>query len=207
MVAGAMVLVPLFLALAIVQYRGTFRRKAAAARVTRIILYGLGGFLAFGFICNVGEALVSVPSLQQMQQHLDGLVAVFIVGLVAAAFLVTGRMNSLWMRELQAAVDEGYVGAPAWRFSLREVLAWFTIVTVVFGFACYVVRSTPPRFAEHVAAAATPIALPAGATDVCYYRGIRGFFFAEFSTDEQGFRDWVAAEIGWGRSQAAGSTP
>jgi hypothetical protein len=64
-------------------------------------------------------------------------------------------------------------------------------------------RSAAPPFAENVEASAAPVDLPAGATDVSYAKGFRGTVAYEFTIDEEGFREWVAAGIGSFESRSA----
>jgi hypothetical protein len=187
---GILLFLPLVLALAIQQYRGTFRRTTSAAKVAGVILYVLGGLATFALLSTVGEAIGDGTSLWLMYDLLT------CMSMFAAVCLVAGRMNWVWSRTLRAAVADADFAARRWRFSLREMLLWFSLVAMTIGVACLLVRSTPPRFAEHVPASAAPLDLPPGATDVSYSQGVRGAITIEFSVDEDAFREWVANGIG-----------
>ena len=51
---SGIILMPLPMALAIQQYRGTFRRNRSAAKNTSTLLFVVSGFSAFAFVTTVG---------------------------------------------------------------------------------------------------------------------------------------------------------
>ena len=71
------------------------------------------------------------------------------------------------------------------------------VLLALFGWTVYAVLRGP-TVGEHMTRAEAPIALPEGATDVCYW--LRAPFWPntayEFSVPEKGFRQW-AEEKGW----------
>lgn len=82
---------------------------------------------------------------------------------------------------------------------LLGIAAIAFVVCLVSGF----VRSTPPRYAEHVTRDKAPFGLPANATDISFCQGVRGTIAYEFTIDEDDFKAWVASGIGSFESNAA----
>jgi hypothetical protein len=197
-VAGT-VLLPLPLAVAICQYLGVFRRHAKSAGTAAILLFIVGGFAWFGFFTTMGEAIADGMELPWVALLLPmaatGTVCIFV-----------GWMNLRWRRKIRSSVSAvrgENRSKPLLQFSMRELLASVAMLAAVVGLTTYFVRSTPPRYAEHVDRSEAPFGLPDGATDVCYCQGFRGTIAYEFTIDEQGFRDWVESGIGSLESQAA----
>lgn len=195
---GGVVMLPLPLAMAICQYRGIFRRDPKSASDAANLLFAVGGLAWFGFFSVIGGTIVGGGDIPWVPLLLP-------MAIVGAAFVSVGWMNLRWKKRIEAAASAAGDEPRAKRvlqFSTRELLAGVAMFATVVGLTTYFIRSTPPRYAEHVDRSEAPVGLPAGATDVCYARGSRGSVTYEFTIDEQGFRDWVESRHGSLRSQA-----
>ena len=188
---GGAIILPLPVALAIQQYRATFRGVGPAALTAAILLFIVGGFAAFAFATTFGEIAMGGGELPWLSLLLP-MLAVAIVGLFG------GWLNLRWRRNLPlSATDSG------WRFSLREILAAVAAISLLTGLTASFIRSTPPRYAENVSVADAPFGLPASAADVSFCQGFRGTIAYEFTVDEISFREWVADGIGSIESNAS----
>ncbi len=188
---GGAIILPLPAALAVQQYRATFRGVGSAALTAAILLFIIGGFAAFAFATTFGEIAMGGGELPWFSMLLP-MFAVAVVGLFG------GWLNLRWRSKLpKMGIDAG------WRFSLREILAAVTAIALLTGLTASFVRSTPPRYAENVPVAEAPFGLPADATDVSFCQGFRGTIAYEFTIDETSFREWVADGIGSIESNAS----
>jgi len=188
---GGAIILPLPAALAVQQYRGTFRRIPAAALTAAILLFIVGGFAGFAFAAAFGEIAMGGGELPWFGL-LFPMLATSVVGLFG------GWLNLRWRRRLPENVtDIGY------RFSLRETLAAVAVICLLTGLTSSLIRSTPPRYAENVSVAEAPFGLPPNATDVSFCQGFRGTIAYEFTIDEASFRQWAADGIGSIESNAS----
>ncbi len=193
---GGAILLPLPAALAIQQFRGTFRYDATAALVSSVLQFLVSGFALFAFAMTLGEMIVEdirIPWTSLILPMLG-------TGLVAGA---SGWMNLSWSRRLKrsAAADARTVVRAS--FSRRELLVALTAIACVTALVTYFVRSTPPRYAENVARYKAPFDLPAEATEISFCQGYRGTIAYEFTIDENGFVEWLESGIGSLESDAA----
>ncbi len=188
---GAVIILPLPAALAVQQYRATFRGVGPAALTAAVLLFIIGGFAAFAFATTVVEIVMGGGELPWFSLLLP-MLAVAIVGLFG------GWLNLRWRRNLpRLATDAG------WRFSQRETLAAVAAICFLTGLTALFIRSTPTRYAENVSVAEAPFGLPANATNVSFCQGFRGTIAYEFTVDEASFREWVADGIGSIESNAS----
>ena len=188
---GGAIILPLPAALAIQQYRATFRGVGAAALTAAVLLFIVGGLAAFAFATSFGEIAMVGGELPWFGLLLP-MLAVAIVGLLG------GWLNLRWRRKLPRTATDA-----EWRFSLREILAAVAAICVLTGLTASFIRSTPPRYAENVSVAEAPFGLPANAIDVSFCQGFRGTIAYEFTIDETSFREWVAEGIGSVESNAS----
>lgn len=188
---GGAIMLPLPAALAVQQYRATFRGVVPAALAAAVLLFSIGGFAAFAFATAFVEITMGGGELPWLSLLLP-MLAVAIVGLLG------GWLNLRWRRKLPRTSISS-----EWRFSLREILAAVAAICVLTGLTASFVRSTPPRYAENVSVAEAPFGLPANATDVSFCQGFRGEIAYEFTIDETSFREWVADGIGSIESNAS----
>lgn len=195
---GSLVILPLSIVLAAQQYRGTFRLVPSAAKTTSLLLNIFGGFLVFAGVTTAGEAI-----LEGISWRLFSSLLIPMFG-AAALSLAAGRMNSRWSDKLHAAIASGITNPQQSAFTLRELMLAVGVIAVMTGITAQFVGTAPPPFAEHVDAAAAPVDLPDGATDVSYGKGHRGTIAYEFTIDEARFRDWVKSGIGSIEAQSAG---
>lgn len=195
---GSLVILPLSIVLAAHQYRGTFRLVPSAAKTTSVLLYIFGGFLLFAGVTTAGEAVVEGVSMRLFASFLFPMFG------AAALSLAAGRMNALCSAKLRADLATGATSPRQSGFTLRELLLVVGVLAIMTGITAQFIGSAPPTFAEHIDAAAAPVELPDGATDVSYCRGHRGTIAYEFTIDEARFRDWVSSGIGSIEAQSAG---
>lgn len=197
MMLGGCSFLPMWVVIAIQQYRGTFRCVASAATTTSVLLYMIGGFMVFVLISMIAESVQDGVALRLIATPL---IWMFVV---AAGSLAFARMNALWSRQLRSALAAGAVAANRRGFSLRELLLAVSVIAAMTGITSQFIRSGPPRYAEHIEGSAAPFRLPPGATDVSYGKGYRGTIAYEFTTDELAFRRWVDSGIGSIEAQSA----
>ena len=191
---GGAIILPLPAALAIQQYRGTFRRVRPAALTASILLFIVGGFAAFAFATTFGEIVMGGGDLPWFGLLLPMLA-------VAAAGLFGGWLNLRWRHRLPEGVTDG-----GWRFSRPEILATAATICLLTALTYSFIRSTPPRYAEDVPVADAPFGLPANANDVSFCQGFRGTIAYEFTIDETSFREWVNDGIGSIESNSSNTT-
>lgn len=178
-VSGALLL-PIPVLLGVEQYRAAFRYNARAARRAGVALALISGLLWCGGVTTVYEI-----TADGWQWGYWGPLAI----LFGAACLNTlaAWANFRWSRRLREAEAQGTLPNRAKRFSLRELLFVMAGCSIVAAAVGYVVRTTPPPYAEHVSADQAPVSLPKGAYDVSYAQGYRGVVAYEFSCDESAF--------------------
>ncbi len=188
---GGAIILPLPAALAVQQYRATFRRVGPAALTAAVLLFTVGGIAAFAFVTTFGEIAMGGGELPWFGLLLPMLA-------VASVGLFGGWLDLRWRSNLPPMSADA-----AWRFSLREVLAAVAAISVLTGLTASFIRSTPPRYAENVSVADAPFGLPPSATEVSFCQGFRGTIAYEFTVDEASFREWVAEGIGSIESNAS----
>lgn len=189
---GGAIILPLPAALAVQQYRGTFRRVGSAASASATLLFVIGGIAAFTFAVPIAESAADGRELPWFGFMLPTLATSMIA-------VFAGVLNWRWYLTLPdtAAIDS------RWRFSIRETMAAVAAVCFSTALTSSFIRSTPPRYAENVPVSEAPLGLPPNATDVSFCQGFRGTIAFEFSIDEASFREWVADGIGSMESRAS----
>ncbi len=186
---AGVIVVPCCLGVAALQYFGTFRRHMGSADGVGVVFFLFGAFATFVGVMSLGDAVMKGLSLTLTAPF------VAIVATVAVINVAVGLMNWMWARRLRAAIAEG--ASPARRgWSWREAVGAAAVLAAMTGATAYMIRTTPPRMAEHVTAEEAPVGLPDGASDVSYRLGARGTRAYEFTVEEQAFRDWVQSGIG-----------
>lgn len=189
---GGVVLLPLPSALAYQQYRAAFRLNRGAAKSAATLQFIVGAFSAALFIICTTQFIKGggyVP-------WLEFLLPTFAVSVLSG---VTGWLNVRWYRGLPDSI-EPLLGP---RFSLRELLVAVAVLGAMIAITCSFIRSTPPKYAEHVDIADAPFGLPTTAIDISYCQGFRGTIAYEFTIDELKFREWVDSGIGSAESESA----
>lgn len=193
---GGVIVLPLPAALAIQQYRGTFRYNAKAASISCVLLFIVAGFALIAFTMTLGEMIVEDVRIPWRSLILPMLAT----GVVAGA---SAWINLSWSRRLRrSAASDAHTADRVW-FSMRELLVAVTAIACVTALVTYFVRSTPPRYAENVARDKAPFGLPAEANEISFCQGFRGTTAYEFTIDEKGFVEWVESGIGSLESDAA----
>lgn len=189
---GGLILLPLPATLAVQQYRGTFRHIRSASKMTAILLFVVGGFAAFAFVATFVEIVEGGGELPWFGLLLPMLAT-------SAIGFASGWLNLSWRGELPNDIT---LTAPQ-SFSKREI--WLALMTIgcMVAVTNWLIRSMPPKYAEHVDIANAPFGLPANATDISFCQGSRGTIAYEFNTDEAFFCEWVAAGIGSLESHAS----
>jgi hypothetical protein len=196
---GIVIFVPFPTVLGIQQYRATFRRAPGPAKFTAVFLYVLAAFGGFGYVTNVGEAVLKKTNVPFWWWA-------FVLWPLLAASLVSlflGWQNSLWFTQLKKFYADSGSDPPRGTFSLRELFLAVTVIAIIAGLSMSYFRNDRPSAAEHVSPEQAGLGLPEGASDVSYGRGHRGTMAYEFTTDEASFRNWVEAGIGSLEAQAA----
>lgn len=157
------------------QYRGTFQNDPAAAFNASVVWFAIA-------------ALLLVPTA--MSLDLSRLVVVGPPAAVCAALCYANRNRYRQLQRLFAEHPELQTRTAA----VRRSPSWIWILCGVVGVASVVfLLPSQPHTAEHVDAAEAGYELPAGATDVSYYR--HGAWIAyECTTDERMFRHWITAD-------------
>jgi hypothetical protein len=185
--------------LGVAQYLAVSRGNIRASRHAHTLSVILGAFLLMGAI---------VLSAAMLTSGFDVADLAFLATLLAliAPLLPCALVTRRWEQQLLAAhsmrdhSSSGPQPRGRWQLSLRETFVFLTMCGVVLGSAVYVSRSLKPRWAEHVDASASPMRLPAGASDVTYYEALRAGYFCEFTCSEAAFRRWIeTGEMRFGR--------
>jgi hypothetical protein len=193
---GGVILLPIPSFLSYRQYGAVAWSDARAARTSAILLFLIDGLACLMFAANLGEianAKVHIPWLSLLLSMLG-------VGLFA---LIAAWVNLRWSRRFTLAATISGDAASVARLSRRDALAALSAVAFVAALASYLVKSTPPQYAEHVPRERAPFGLPAGARDVSYCQGFRGTIAYEFTVSEDQFVEWVESGIGSLESNAA----
>lgn len=202
---GGLLLMPGFLGLGLTQYAATFQSKANRAE-TAARLYSLGsGFALIALACILLDLYRMGEPMSWPIAGLAGLLLLF-----AAWGRWGGRLNRQWAAELRApeeetAKDREGSETPAVDSAGRRLLRLlFPAIFIAATWAFYLWMG--PRFGEHLSADQTPLALPPGASDVCYwiYAGTTAF---EFSISENEFLRWSEKQIGQRRRGFKGLEP
>ncbi|RCS44738.1 hypothetical protein DTL42_17625 [Bremerella cremea] len=189
---SAIIFLPWPVILAVVQYRGTFRRNPKSARIAFLssVFLAVLPFLVLGVVLTSGAAFAIRFS--------------FWLKLMAASLLTLGMMlaNGHWYWELKEAVTDDWIGPASRIISLRESLLFVGAICVVLGVAVPIVHNTKPNQALHVTAEETPFSLPEGAYDVTYFRYFGGTRF-QCTAEEDAFLAWYDEGVGTLESLAA----
>lgn len=198
---AGIIMLPLPAALAIQQYRATFRHQSRSATVSSVLLFFVAGLATFSLLMTLGEAVINnnihIPWTSAI---LPVLLSMLITALVAAW---SAMMNRIWSRQLKQFTSAGGRMPDRARYSLRDVMVVVGIIASVTALVTYLGRTTPPRHAEHISLHKAPFHLPVGASDISYCRGFRGTVAYEFNIDEKAFVAWVESGIGSFESRAA----
>jgi len=185
---GALLLLPGILGLGLTQYAGTFQCKAARAETVARLYSFAGGFMLIALICLLLD-------IARSGQHPSW--PVMAIGGVFAGFAVWGRiggrLNRQWAAELRL-YEEGHESDPSLPVRKGHPSVWISTCLVLLAATGVVYWALAPRYGEHAEPDATPLVLPAGASDVCYWIYAGNTVF-EFSISEQGFLAWAEAEI------------
>ncbi len=193
---GGGIVLPLPTALAIQQYRGTFRSNAKAALISSVLLFVVAGFALFAFAMTLGEMIVEdvrIPWTSLLLPMLG-------TGVVSGA---SAWMNLSWSRRLNHSATLDVHMADRVSFWKHELLVAVSAIALLTALVAYFVRSTPPRYAENVPRDKAPFGLPAEATEISFCQGFRGTIAYEFTINEKGFVNWVESGIGSLESEAA----
>jgi hypothetical protein len=193
---GGGIVLPLPAALAMQQYRGTFRCNAKAALISSVLLFIVAGLALFAFAMTLGEMIVEdvrIPWTSLLLPMLG-------TGVVSGA---SAWMNLSWSRRLNQSATSDVHMAERVSFWRHELLVAVTAIALVTALVAYFVRSTPPRYAENAPRDIAPFGLPAEATEISFCQGFRGTIAYEFTIDEKGFVNWVESGIGSLESEAA----
>ena len=197
---AGLLLLPGILGLGLTQYAGTFQGKAARAEMVARLYSFTSGFMLIALACLLLDIARSGqhPSWPQIA-----------VGTVFVVFAVWGRiggrLNREWAAELRCFDEEqeSESSRPARRGPLWVRLTTCAIFLVATG-AFY--GALGPQSGEHVAPNTTPLILPDGAADVCYWIYAGNTVF-EFSISEQGFLAWAELQIKRRRDDFEGMKP
>ncbi len=193
---GGVILLFLPAALAVQQYRGTFRHSTGAAFAAGVSLFVVGGLAFVAFATTLGELIVEGVRIPWIPLLLP-MVATAIIGCLAA------WLNLRWSRRLKLTTSSP-VNAPVHaRFSLGELLFAMATIAGVTALSSYFVRTTLPQYAEDVSRDRAPSGLPASAQHISFCQGVRGTIAYEFTIDEEDFVAWVESGIGSLESDAA----
>ncbi len=179
---------PICLIIAILLYRGTFRRISSAAKRAGVACLILSGFTAFGLVANVLEALSKGASWFRLMP------LIFIMLAFCGHFWGLGRLNLRWSHKLVELQAEAKTEPRVVDWRLEIVLGLAALAAMV-GIARHTIVTMPPKCGEHLAASAAPYSLPKGASDVSYCKGPGRANTVEFTCEEDAFRAWAEEEI------------
>lgn len=187
------------------QYAATYQaNKSAAVELQWLfLLMSVGVFLLAG--AAVLESVFSggMPTSDIVKHFVLPLV------LVGGCFGWISFVNFRWKRELndkriQARVIESSSTIPTFRLTVVQLLVLIGCISAVLAGVVFGVRDIPPQVAAHVSAQEARLSLPAGATDVCVRRGVRGTINYNFAIDEAGFWEWTKSVGGSLESESSG---
>ncbi|HEY1784677.1 MAG TPA: hypothetical protein VGG30_03980, partial [Pirellulales bacterium] len=89
------------------------------------------------------------------------------------------------------------------RFTLRGLSSLGAALAVAFFGFVLGIYGIPRQRGMHVSPREAGIALPDGASDVCFLRGPRSTITFDFAIDEAGFRHWVESDLDLSELKAA----
>lgn len=185
---SGLLLLPGFLGLGLTQYAGTFQAKAAKAEMVARLYSFTSGFMLIALVCLLFD-------IARSGQHPSW--PVVVVGAVFVLFAlwgrVGGRLNRQWAAELRRFEEEQETDSQTASRRGHPVI-WATTCSVFLLATAAFYWLLGPQSGENLAPSATPLVLPAGSSDVCYwiYAGNTAF---EFSISEQGFLTWAEGQI------------
>ena len=185
---GALLLLPGFLGLGLTQYAGTFQAKAAKAEMVARLYSFTSGFMLIALVCLLFD-------IARLGQHPSW--PVLAVGAIFVFFAIWGRiggrLNREWAAELRRYEEEQETG-PQNTTRHGPPLVWATTCTMFLLATAAFYWGLGPQSGENVAPGATPLVLPEGSSDVCYWIYAGNTVF-EFSISEQGFLAWAERQV------------
>jgi hypothetical protein len=185
---AGLLLLPGVLGLGLTQYAGTFQGKSARAEMVARLYSFTGGFMLIALACLL---LDIARSGEHPSWAAIAVGAVFVV--VAVWGRLGGRLNREWAAELRR-FDETE-GSESPRPTRRgHPWVWLTTCVVFLVSTGAFYWTFGPQSGEHVAPDTTPLVLPEGASDVCYWIYAGNTVF-EFTISEQGFLAWAELQI------------
>lgn len=186
-ILGALCVLPWVLPFGFLQYLAVFRANAGAAKWTGVLCLTFSTLLVLILAITVRHVLTSDDSISN-GKRITFTLAVVAIATIAA---VVGVANLRHARELRKFTEKGPQPLPSrGPFTIRELLLAIVAISVMLAVTAETVRSSRPRFAEHVLPADAALGIPEGATDVCYFRSGHGGDWFEFTIDESSFRRW-----------------
>lgn len=189
-----LLLLPAPLLVGSLQYAAGFRQNlVAAAVVGRIhcfacVVFGIFGQYEIVVLINRGWSFVDGNGFRYLA--------------IGVSFLYCGFCGWLDLRVenyLRAAAKTDDLptaagGARWFQFTLRELLGWMLILSIVASVASYKIHDAGKNFGEYLSREAIPgnlFQLPEGAIGVCYFQSDSGHLAYEFTIDEAGFIVWA----------------
>ena len=175
--------------IAVLQYFAVFRRNARAAKSMGIIFYVLAGVTLYGIALNIVGA-----ALKNLAESIPSIIGFGVIGLLfLAGYVIAGWLHLEYSRQLFANATDVVASNADFRFTTRELLVGVTVIALMIGLVSFFIRSAPPMYGEHVTAKDAQLSLPAGASDVCFYRRSLSCYWCEFTIGEPEFREWVTS--------------
>jgi hypothetical protein len=185
---AGLLLLPGVLGLGLTQYAGTFQGKAARAEMVARLYSFASGFMLIALACLLLD-------IARSGEHPSW--APIAVGAVFVVFAVWGRiggrLNRAWATELRR-YDEEQESESSGTARRGHPWVWLTTCAVFLVSTGVFYWAFGPQSGEHVAPNATPLVLPEGASDVCYWIYAGNTVF-EFSIPEQEFLVWAETQI------------
>lgn len=197
---GGGILLPIPSFLAYRQYRAMAWSDSRAGQESAILLFLIGGFAIAMFAVNLSEMTAAKARIPRLSM----LLPILGVGVYA---ILAAWVDLRWSRRLKRAASTSVATAPVAHFTRRDALAGLSAVVSVSVSVFYIVKSTPPQYAEHGSRDDAPLGLPAGARDVSYCQGPRLAIAAEFTVEENQFTEWIDSGIGSEEANAAAVSP
>ena len=204
---GGLLLLPGFLGLGLTQYAATFQAKAPRAETVARLYSFASGFMLIALVCLLFDV---ARSGQHPSWPAIAIGAIFLV--LAVWGRIGGRLNQEWavilrhFEEDQEERKEEQDAEPIKPTGRRYPLVWLaaTLLYLVATAAFY--GALGPRSGQHVAPDASPLVLPEGSSDVCYWV-YGGDTIFEFDISEQGFLAWAEPQIKRRESDFEGLEP